>query len=79
MIQINVNSEIGALKRVILCYANPYKISLEEIRTGLVPSVLWQFYYNKFSPYDYKIVRNEQQSFIDILEAHGVEVLLADN
>ncbi|MFM2269176.1 MAG: hypothetical protein RL757_2617 [Bacteroidota bacterium] len=27
MININVNSEIGILKKVVLCYANPYKIS----------------------------------------------------
>lgn len=79
MINVNVNSEIGVLKKVILAYANPYKINFEEIRTGLMPSVLLQFFYNKFSPYDYKIVRAEQQFFIKILEANGVEVLLADN
>jgi N-dimethylarginine dimethylaminohydrolase len=79
MIQVNVDSEIGTLKKVILCYANPYKISFEEIRTGLLPSVLLQFFYNKFSPYNYKIVRTEQQVFIKLLETHGVEVLLADN
>jgi N-dimethylarginine dimethylaminohydrolase len=79
MMNVNVNSEIGVLKKVILCYANPYKISLEEIRTGLMPSVLLQFFHNKFSPYNYKIVREEQQAFIKVLEAHGAEVLLADN
>jgi N-dimethylarginine dimethylaminohydrolase len=79
MINVNINSEIGTLKKVILCYANPYKISLEEIRTGLMPSVLFQFYHNKFSPYNYKIVREEQQGFIKVLETHGVEVLMADN
>jgi N-dimethylarginine dimethylaminohydrolase len=79
MINLQVDSEIGTLKKVILCYANPYKISLEEIRTGLMPSVLRQFYHNKFSPYNYDIVRDEQRAFIKILEAHGVEVLLADN
>jgi N-dimethylarginine dimethylaminohydrolase len=79
MINVNVSSEIGTLKRVILCYANPYKISLEEIRTGLMPSVLLQFLHNKFSPYNYKIVQEEQRAFIKVLEAHGVEVLLADN
>jgi N-dimethylarginine dimethylaminohydrolase len=79
MMQVNVDSEIGALKKVILCYANPYKISFEEIRTGLLPSVLLQFFYNKFSPYNYKIVQAEQQAFIKLLETHGVEVLLADN
>jgi N-dimethylarginine dimethylaminohydrolase len=79
MINVNVSSEIGTLKKVILCYANPYKISLEEIRTGLMPSVLLQFLHNKFSPYNYKIVQEEQRAFIKVLEAHGVEVLLADN
>jgi N-dimethylarginine dimethylaminohydrolase len=79
MIKVNVDSEIGTLKKVILCYANPYKISLEEIRTALMPSVLLQFYYNKFSGYNYKIVQEEQHAFIKVLEAHGVEVLLADN
>jgi N-dimethylarginine dimethylaminohydrolase len=79
MINVNVNSEIGTLKKVILCYANPYKISLEEIRTGLMPSVLLQFFHNKFSPYNYKIVREEQQAFIKVLETNGAEVLLADN
>lgn len=79
MINVNVDSEIGTLKKVILCYANPYKISFEEIRTGLMPSVLLQFFHNKFSPYNYKIVQEEQQSFMNLLETHGVEVLLADN
>jgi N-dimethylarginine dimethylaminohydrolase len=79
MIKVKVDSEIGTLKTVILCYANPYKISLEEIRTGLMPSVLRQFFHNKFSSYNYEVVRNEQRAFIKTLEAHGVEVLLADN
>ncbi len=78
MINVNVNSEIGVLKKVILCYANPYKINLEEVRTALMPSVLRQFYYNKFSPYNYKIVKEEQNAFIKVLEVNGVEVLLAD-
>jgi N-dimethylarginine dimethylaminohydrolase len=79
MINVNVDSEIGVLKKVILCYANPYKISLEEIRTAVMPSVLRQFYYNKFGSYDYKIIIEEQKAFIKVLEQHGVEVLLADN
>jgi N-dimethylarginine dimethylaminohydrolase len=79
MIKVNVDSEIGELKKVILCYANPYKISLEEIRTGLMPSVLLQFFHNKFSPYNFKIVQEEQKAFIKVLETHGAEVLLADN
>jgi N-dimethylarginine dimethylaminohydrolase len=79
MINVNVNSEIGTLKKVMMCYANPYKISFEEIRTGLMPSVLRQFYHNKFSPYDYNVVRDEQRAFIEVMEAHHVEVLLADN
>jgi N-dimethylarginine dimethylaminohydrolase len=79
MINVNVNSEIGVLKKVILCYANPYKISLEEIRTGLMPSVLLQFFHNKFSPYNFKIIQEEQKAFIKVLETNGAEVLLADN
>jgi N-dimethylarginine dimethylaminohydrolase len=79
MINVNVNSEIGVLKKVILCYANPYKISLEEIRTGLMPSVLLQFFHNKFSPYNFKIIQEEQKAFIKVLEANSPEVLLADN
>jgi arginine deiminase len=79
MITVNVDSEIGVLKKVILCYANPYKISLEELRTAFMPSVLRQLFNNKFSAYDYKIVREEQQAFIKVLEEHGVTVLLADN
>jgi N-dimethylarginine dimethylaminohydrolase len=79
MINVNVDSEIGVLKKVILCYANPYKISLEEIRTALMPSVLLQFYHNKFSAYNYKTVQEEQKAFIKVLEDYGVEVLLADN
>jgi N-dimethylarginine dimethylaminohydrolase len=79
MINVNVDSEIGKLKKVILCYANPYKINLEEIRTGIMPSVLFQFFYNKFSPYDYKIIQEEQRAFKQILESHDVEVLMADN
>jgi N-dimethylarginine dimethylaminohydrolase len=38
-----------------------------------------QFFYNKFSPYNYKIIREEQRDFIKVLETHGAEVLLADN
>jgi N-dimethylarginine dimethylaminohydrolase len=79
MINVNVDSEIGVLKKVILCYANPYKISLEELRTALLPSVLRQFYRNKFSAYDHKIIIEEQKSFIKVLEKHGVEVLIAEN
>jgi N-dimethylarginine dimethylaminohydrolase len=79
MINVNVDSEIGVRKKVILCYANPYKINFEEIRTALMPSVLRQFYYNKFGSYDHKIIIEEQKAFIKILKQHGIEVLIADN
>jgi N-dimethylarginine dimethylaminohydrolase len=79
MINVNVNSEIGTLKKVIMCYANPYKISFEEIRTALLPSVWFQFLNNKFASYNYKIVEQQQLAFIQLLASHNVEVLLADN
>ncbi len=79
MINVNVNSEFGVLKKVILCHANPLRITWEEIKTILQPKIFYQVINNKTRYFDYKILRAEQDYFIEILKSNGVEVLLADN
>lgn len=79
MINVNVDSEIGRLRKVILCYANPFVLNLEEIKTMLQPSVFLQMFKNRFSPYDFRKIREEQQNLIDLFKAHGVEVLMVDS
>lgn len=79
MINVSVDSEFGVLKKVILCRANPFRITWEEIKTVLQPSVFHQIASNKTGYFNYKIIRAEQDYFIEILKSNGVEVLLADN
>lgn len=79
VMKVNVDSEIGILKKVILCYANPWRLRWNEIKSVFEPNVFFQFIKNKVSAYDYKVVIEEQQHLIDLMTTHGVDVLLADN
>ncbi len=65
IMKVNVDSEIGILKKVILCYANPWRLRWNEIKSVFEPNVFFQFIKNKVSAYDYKVVIEEQQHLID--------------
>ena len=79
-IQINVRSEIDSLKVVVMCLANPHRISLANAAASLFnASVRAQLLHNTWKAYDYVRVRAQQQSLIQVLRDHGVTVLLLDN
>lgn len=79
MINVNLDSEIGELKKVILSYANPWLFGRKEIKSIFEPNVFFQFIRNRVRPYEYKIAREEQQVLIDLLQKENVEVLIAEN
>ena len=79
-IQVNVRSEIDTLKVVVMCWANPHRISLGNVVTSLFnASVRAQLRHNTWKAYDYVRVREQQQGLIQVLRNHGVTVLLLDN
>lgn len=79
-IQVNVRSEIDTLKVVVMCWANPHRISLGNVVTSLFnTSVRAQLRHNTWKGYDYVRVREQQQGLIQVLRDHGVTVLLLDN
>ncbi len=79
-IQVNVRSEIDTLKVVVMCWANPHRISLGNVVTSLFnASVRAQLRHNAWKAYDYVRVRAQQQGLIQVLRDHGVTVLLLDN
>ena len=79
-IQVNVRSEIDTLKVVVMCWANPHRISLGNVVTSLFnASVRAQLHHNAWKAYDYVRVRAQQQGLIQVLRDHGVTVLLLDN
>ncbi|YAF96104.1 MAG: dimethylarginine dimethylaminohydrolase family protein [Nodularia sp. CChRGM 3473] len=77
-LNINLTSEVGRLKTVIMCFANPTSIySLMRYGAFDIPSI-YQMLNNQWQFYDYKKVIQQQEIFINFLRNNGVEVLLAD-
>ncbi len=78
-IKINVPSETATLKTVVMCLANPVNVASFFRHSGIDLPLVYQLWHNKFNPFfNYKKVRSQQQVFINILNSHGVQVLLAD-
>ncbi len=78
-ISIKLPSEIATLKTVVMCFANPVSVSSVLRYGGIDAALFYQIWYNKFSPFfNFEKVRGQQQTFMDILKANGVNVLLAD-
>lgn len=79
VIPINIPSETATLKTVVMCFAHPAAVSSTLRYGGLDAALLYQIWYNKFNPFfDCEKVRRQQQAFMDVMKANGVEVLLAD-
>ncbi len=78
-ISINLPSETATLKTVVMCFANPVSLSSVLRYGGVDAALLYQIWHNKFNPFfNCEKVRKQQQTFIEIMKANGVEVLLAD-
>ncbi len=78
-ISINLPSETATLKTVVMCFANPVSVSSVLRYRGIDTALLYQLWYNKFSPFfNCEKVRRQQQTFMEIMKDNGVEVLLAD-
>lgn len=78
-IKVNLPSETSSLKTVIMCFANPVKISSAFKYGGVDTALIYQLWHNKFNPFiDYKKVCSQQQVFMNILKENDVQILLAD-
>lgn len=78
-ISINLPSEIATLKTVVMCFANPTSVSSVLRYGGIDSALLYQLWYNQFSLFfNCEKVCRQQQTFMEIMKANGVEVLLAD-
>lgn len=76
-IELSVASELGALKTVVMCLANPWQIDRSFVQTILSESGLQQTLHNRIGAYKHLRVRQQQQALIDLFERHGATVLLA--
>ena len=76
---INLPSETATLKTVVMCFANPGFIR-STLRYGAIDiPLLYQLWYNKFDFfYNHEKVCQQQQTFMEIMKADGIEVLLAE-
>lgn len=79
LISINLPSETATLKTVVMCFAGPISVSSLLRYGGIDTALLYQLWYNKFSPFfNFEKARQQQQAFMEIMKHNGVEVLLAD-
>lgn len=78
IIAVNQPSETATLKRVVMCFANPMS-AWSLLRYGAIDVAgAYQFWHNKYAFYDHEKVRQQQRAFMEVMQANGVEVLLAD-
>jgi len=80
-ITVNVPSESATLKTVVMCYAT-YPATLKALMRygGLDTAFLYQSWYNRFGVFsDLEKTRQQQQAFMDVMQANGVEILIAPN
>jgi N-dimethylarginine dimethylaminohydrolase len=80
-VTIDVGSEYGRLRSVLMCRANPYpaRRNLRGDLTGLDLPAVHQLLRWRHDRYDVDRVHRQQDAFIDLLRTRGVEVLLAEN
>ncbi len=78
-IKVNLPSDTDVLKTVVMCFANPVSVNSIFCHGGIDVPLFYQLWHNKFNPfYDYKKVCSQQQTFMDVLNSNGVQVLLAN-
>ena len=78
-IDVMATAEYTPVATVVMCEANPMRVGLAAVRNALTPSVLRQLARNRWAPYDYRVVREQQRAFAAVLAAHGAEVVWARN
>src|SRR5512145_218013 len=78
-IRIRVGSEIGTLRTVAMCWANPFRLTPRMVMSMFSPSVWAELRHNAWDTYDYRRVREQQERVVEILRAHGASVLLLDS
>ena len=78
-IRIDVRSETGRLKTVVMRWACPYRLTFGMLTSVLDASVRAQLRRNTWEPYDHVRVRAQQQRVVDVLRGHGVNVLMLDD
>lgn len=79
IIPVFVPSEYAALKRVVMCLANPMSVFSFLRQGGFDAATLYQLWHNRWAlRHDYRRVRQQQRAFINVLEANGVQVLYAE-
>jgi len=76
-ITVGLSSETGTLKTVVMCLANPMSFLRDMKFGGFDTALLHQLSHNRFAPYDYKRVRQQQEAFMAVIKANGAKVLLA--
>lgn len=78
-ITVNLSSETATLRTVVMCFANPMSIRATLQYGGVDAALLYQLWHNKFNFfYNHEKVRKQQQLFMEVMKANGVEVLSAD-
>lgn len=77
-ITVNVSSEVATLKKVVMYLANPMSVFSFMGHGGIDMAYLYQLWYNKWGVYDYRKVHQQQNAFIEVMKAAGVEVLFAE-
>ncbi len=78
---IDVGSEYGRLRTVLMCRANPCPPgrNVREDLTGIDLPMVHQLLRWRHDRYDVGRVHEQQDAFIELLRSRGVEVVLADN
>lgn len=76
-IQVNQRSEYAPLRSVVMCLANPFDRDPTALFADADEAMQHQASKNRVRPYDVDLVHGEQHRFIAVMEARGIEVLLA--
>ena len=78
VITVDVRSELGALRTVVMRLASPDRTGFTAVTSLLHSSVRAQFRHNTWKRYDYRRVRDQQERLAQVLRDHGVTVLFLD-
>lgn len=79
LICVNVQSEVDALKSVIMRLANPYGYTCRMAVSILSRSACEQSRHNDWKKFNYSRARQQQQTLIQLLRDQQISVLLLDN
>lgn len=78
-IQVRVRSETDRLETVLMCWANPFRITVRLLASVINTSVRQQLRHNAWMNFDYLRVREQQLQFVQVLRRHGVTVMILGN